>query len=448
MKEGKRPRRRERRRRSSAAASCPLTTTKYQIVREMNEAAKKLAAPNKHQKRRRVWLANRGLAAVFQGPGSTFRARGVSPAPAQAAGRSWCASCCPRCADRTSMRGPAVATAPDAGHPRSRDRGGDRGARERCPPRSPRSTPSPESSASRGPSTSPGDAVCRARSSALPQKVPHGRKYGDESALRPPHLLGGFGRFCYLLPGTGIVLVPEGADRRGGGAGQLRGRHHGRGDRGGRESNPTTRSVVRGAGLLGLDGVAMARGQGLGARGRDRHRRLRAGRSPGDSAPTTTLDPADLEPEGPASRMRNRSRRGGADVVIETAGVATTLADGLRLLRPGGRLVTAGLVVPGSIVTLDASEIARRCATIRGVHNYRPPHHLVAALDFVREQRQGPTAARGARRHAIPARGGRRRLRRRRRAAGPPAGRRAPWLARGAGQTRAEARASRSPARS
>jgi hypothetical protein len=37
------------------------------------------------------------------------------------------------------------------------------------------------------------------------------------------------------------------------------------------------------------------------------------------------------------------------------------------------------------MATLDASEIVRRCATIRGVHNYAP-RHLVAALEFVREQ--------------------------------------------------------------
>src|SRR5262249_20275721 len=84
--------------------------------------------------------------------------------------------------------------------------------------------------------------------------------------------------------------------------------------------------------------------------------------------------------------LRQHSRRGGADVVIETAGAAGALAEGLRLLRPGGRLVTAGLVVPDSVVALDASEIVRRSATIRGVHNYAP-RPLVGALDAVREQR-------------------------------------------------------------
>lgn len=94
----------------------------------------------------------------------------------------------------------------------------------------------------------------------------------------------------------------------------------------------------------------------------------------------------DLEPAALARLVAERSPRGGADVVIETAGAPAALADGLRLLRPGGRLVTAGLVVPGSTLTLDASEIVRRCVTIRGVHNYAP-RHLLAALEFVQAHR-------------------------------------------------------------
>ncbi len=143
--------------------------------------------------------------------------------------------------------------------------------------------------------------------------------------------------------------------------------------------------VVFGAGLLGLHGMAMARVKaadhvvaidGVAAR------RALARRFGADEA--RALD--DLEAGGAGIGMRILSRRGGADVVIETAGVASALAAGLPLLRPGGRIVTAGLVVPNSVATLDASEIVRRCVTIRGVHNYAP-HHLIAALDFVRKER-------------------------------------------------------------
>jgi threonine dehydrogenase-like Zn-dependent dehydrogenase len=98
------------------------------------------------------------------------------------------------------------------------------------------------------------------------------------------------------------------------------------------------------------------------------------------------LAPEDLELEGLAFFTVAARCPGTADVVIETAGSAGALVDGLHLLRPGGRLVTAGLVVPGSIVTFDAIEIVRRCATIRVVHN-DAPRHLVVALPFVQAHR-------------------------------------------------------------
>jgi putative phosphonate catabolism associated alcohol dehydrogenase len=219
---------------------------------------------------------------------------------------------------------------------------------------------------------------------ALPQKCARGRKYGHERATDPPHLLGGFGRFCYLLPGTGIALVPE----------ELTDEEAAPVNCGvatmaavteAAAIEPDDTVVVLGAGLLGLYGVAMARTRTSarviaidGVPGR----RALARRFGADE----TLDPQELGPDGLGASTRESRYPGAADVVIETAGAPAVLAEGLRLLRPGGRLVTAGLVVPGSIATLDASEIVRRCATIRGVHNYAP-RHLVAALDFVQAQR-------------------------------------------------------------
>ena len=88
--------------------------------------------------------------------------------------------------------------------------------------------------------------------------------------------------------------------------------------------------------------------------------------------------------------MAERSQAGGADAVIETAGVPAALAKGLGLLRPGGRYVTAGVVLPAASVELDASLIVRGALTVRGVHNY---HHLARALDFVaRRRREVPLA--------------------------------------------------------
>ncbi len=218
----------------------------------------------------------------------------------------------------------------------------------------------------------------------LPQKCVSGRKYGHESAIEPPHLLGGFAAFCYLVPGTGIARVPdeltdEEAAPVNCGVATMTAVTEAAGIR------PGDSVVVLGAGLLGLYGVAMARAAGAATvLAVDAvPARLRLATRFGADA---TLDRSDLPADGLVPWIREHNRRGGADVVIETAGAPTALSEGIRGLRPGGRLVTAGLVVPGAMATFDASDIVRRCVTIRGVHNYAP-RHLLAALDFVRDQR-------------------------------------------------------------
>ena len=218
----------------------------------------------------------------------------------------------------------------------------------------------------------------------LPQKCTKGRKYGHESTLESPHLLGGFAAFCYLLPGTGIAVVPdeltdEEAAPVSCGVATMAAVTEAAG------IEPRDRVVVVGAGLLGLYGVAMARAKGA--------TRVIAV----DTVPSrltlalrfgagATFNRGGQDLTALASSGHHWGDRGGADVVIEAAGAPAALAESLQLLRPGGRLVTAGLVVPGSTVTFDASEIVRRCVTVQGVHNYAP-RHLLTALEFVRAHR-------------------------------------------------------------
>jgi len=138
-------------------------------------------------------------------------------------------------------------------------------------------------------------------------------------------------------------------------------------------------------GILGLYSIAMARAAGAAsvvALEAVPSRQVLARRFGADAV----LDPTALDADALGAGVRAYAPRGGADVVIETCGVPVALPQGLSVLRVGGRLVTAGLVVPGAVVTLDASEIVRRCITMRGVHNYHP-RHLVRALDFVTDYR-------------------------------------------------------------
>ena len=43
----------------------------------------------------------------------------------------------------------------------------------------------------------------------MPQKAPGVRKYGHDLAEEDPHFLGGFADYCYILPGTGILRLPD-----------------------------------------------------------------------------------------------------------------------------------------------------------------------------------------------------------------------------------------------
>ena len=43
----------------------------------------------------------------------------------------------------------------------------------------------------------------------MPQKAPGLRKYGHDHVDDDPHFLGGFADYCYILPGTGILKLPD-----------------------------------------------------------------------------------------------------------------------------------------------------------------------------------------------------------------------------------------------
>ena len=43
----------------------------------------------------------------------------------------------------------------------------------------------------------------------MPQKSEGIRKYGHDLATEAPHFTGGFAEYCYILPGTGILNLPD-----------------------------------------------------------------------------------------------------------------------------------------------------------------------------------------------------------------------------------------------
>ena len=211
----------------------------------------------------------------------------------------------------------------------------------------------------------------------LPQKSPGVEKYGHMAVATDPHHHGGFAEYCYVLPGSWILRLPDSLSDE--------------------EATPvncgvatmvavTERAaiglgdtvVIQGLGLLGLYGAALAKGRGarlvIGVDGVAARRDL-AARFGIDLA----LDPASSDVQ---DRVRDLCRPDGADVVIEVCGAAQAIPTGLACLRTGGRYVLGGVVNPGSMVEIDANLLLRRMITLSGVHNYHP-RHLLQALDFV-----------------------------------------------------------------
>ena len=218
----------------------------------------------------------------------------------------------------------------------------------------------------------------------MPQKSPGLRKYGHDLVEDDPHFLGGFADYCYILPGTGILRLPD--------------------DLSDEEATPLNCGVatmisvteaadigmgdtvvVQGLGLLGLYGCAIAKARG--ARqviGLDAvaARLDIAGKFGADHV----FDISSMDDDALIDAVRALCQPDGADVGIEVCGVAGAVPTGIQMLRIGGRYVIGGLVNPGDDFTIDGNQLLRNLITLKGVHNYHP-RHLVQALDFVMTNR-------------------------------------------------------------
>ena len=219
----------------------------------------------------------------------------------------------------------------------------------------------------------------------MPQKSNGIRKYGHDLVEEDPHFLGGFAEYCYVVPGTGILKIPDELSDE--------------------EATPLNCGVatmisvveatevqmgdivaIQGLGLLGLYGCAMAKTRG--ARlviGLDSVKdRLDAAKKFGADV---VVDISGRGEDAVVDEVRALAPPDGVDAVIEVCGVPDVVTAGLKMLRIGGRYTLAGIVTPDANVTLDANMLVRKWITLRGIHNYHP-RHLIQALDFVVANRE------------------------------------------------------------
>jgi len=214
----------------------------------------------------------------------------------------------------------------------------------------------------------------------LPQKSVGVRKYGHDLVAEDPHFLGGFAEYCYVVPGTGILKLPDELSDE--------------------EATPINCGVatvtaiteatriamgdvvaVQGLGLLGLYACAIAKARG--ARlvvGLDSvaDRLAAAGKFGADAV----IDVSGRGSHDVVAAVRELAPPDGVDAVIEVCGNAAVIPDGLEMLRIGGRYTLGGIVTPNADVTIDANVLVKNWITLRGIHNYHP-RHLIQALDFV-----------------------------------------------------------------
>jgi L-iditol 2-dehydrogenase len=190
-------------------------------------------------------------------------------------------------------------------------------------------------------------------------------------------LFGGWSQSVYLEPGVGVARLPDAVSFEsyiGGGCGLLTAVHVLE-----RAAlRPGDSVLVQGTGAVGLSVIALARLGGasaiyaIGAPAD----RLELARRMGANV-TLALD--GTTPDERLDVVRGQTHGDGVDVVIEAAGSARAIEEGVRLVRDGGRYVIAGHYTDTGSSTLNAhQDINRKHLEIRGCWGSEAGHFLRA----------------------------------------------------------------------
>jgi threonine dehydrogenase-like Zn-dependent dehydrogenase len=194
-------------------------------------------------------------------------------------------------------------------------------------------------------------------------------------------LFGGWSQAIYLEPGVAVARLPDAVgfdDYIGGGCGLITAVHILE-----RASlRPGDSVLVQGTGAVGLSAIALARLSGastvvaIGAPAS----RLALAR---DMGADEVFDLGSTSVGERLEAVRARTHGEGVDVVIEAAGSARAIEEGLVLARDGGRYVVAGHYTDAGPSSVNAHQhINRKHLEIRGCWGSEPGHFL-RALDFL-----------------------------------------------------------------
>ncbi|MFB6169670.1 MAG: zinc-binding dehydrogenase [Haloarculaceae archaeon] len=139
--------------------------------------------------------------------------------------------------------------------------------------------------------------------------------------------------------------------------------------------------VIQGAGGLGLNSIAYANEKGAntivveGVDGRIERAK--------EFGVDHVVDFREYDSvEARAERVRELTDGNGADVAIEVTGIPDAFAEGIHLLRDGGRYLEMGNVSPGHYTDFDPGLLTRKSIDITAVVRYQP-WYLRKALKFM-----------------------------------------------------------------
>jgi threonine dehydrogenase-like Zn-dependent dehydrogenase len=213
-------------------------------------------------------------------------------------------------------------------------------------------------------------------------------------------LFGGWSQAIYLEPGVAMAKLPDAVgldDYIGGGCGLLTAVHVLE-----RAAlRPGDSVLVQGTGAVGLSAIALARLCGAStvlAIGAPPERLALATRMGADHV--YDLDRTTTEER--LQDLRSRTHGEGVDVVIEAAGSARALEEGLTLVRDGGRYVVAGHYTDVGPATINGHQhINRKHLEIRGCWGSEPGHFLRALALLERHRSTIPWSDVGGRTYGL-----------------------------------------------
>ena len=209
------------------------------------------------------------------------------------------------------------------------------------------------------------------------------RGYMYETCENPPYLLGGFAEYSYVVPESGRVRVPDSVSDPVASLSSCAFRSVVNAVDQTGAIRPTDTIVIQGAGPLGLLATAVCKLAGarrvitIGAP----EQRLRLAKEFGADE-VISIDEIQ-DPKLRQQEVDHMTNGLGADVVFEFSGHPSAFAEGLELVRKGGRYMVVGQLGSGS-VQFQPSMITKKNLTVLGSFSGDISHYW-KSLQYVYE---------------------------------------------------------------